>query len=349
MFRAGSDVLPVYSIEDPVWKIKLDANERSGPVPAVVRKRIEKRWRETQLQRYPDITAGRLRKLIAAAEEMEEKQILIGGGSSELIAATCSALGGARRPIVYPWPSFSMYPVYASLADSIPVAVPLKADFSLDVETLLVTAKSCDAKLIIVSNPNNPTGGVMAADEVAFLVRESTCPVLVDEAYFEYYGETILPNLSKNRNLIVTRTFSKAMGLAAARVGYLAASKDMAEAIAKRLLPYHMNAFALIAAEEVFLSRELLLAEARKTVIRREKLGREFLAWEGMEVFPSAGNFIMIRLGPADALATHLANQGIGVRNFSKTAGLSGCIRITVGNPSENSKLVAAMKGFFGK
>jgi histidinol-phosphate aminotransferase len=339
--------LPVYTMEDPVWRVKLDANERSAAFPYPVRRLVEKRWAETALHRYPDITSLRLRSVIAAAEKVDVKQVLVGGGSSELIAAACSAFGGAGRPIVYPWPSFSMYPVYAALADSPPVASPLKQDFVMDVSNLLQQAKSCGAKLIIISNPNNPTGGVTPPDELEFLIRGAECPVLIDEAYYEYYGETVLPLLTRCKNLLVTRTFSKAMGLAAARVGYLFASLDIAEYIGKRLLPYHVNALSLIAAEEVYAARETVMEEVRRTRNRRQALSKKMAKFNGIEVFPSDGNFLMVRTLQANALTACLAQQGIGVRNFSKNVDLKGCIRITVGTSAENKILLQAMDEFF--
>lgn len=349
MFRAGMESLPVYGTIDPVWRIKLDANERSAALPVGVRRRIEKRWRETALHRYPDITANGLRLLIAESEKISIDQVLVGGGSSELIAATCEAFGGAGRPIVYPWPSFSMYPVYAALADSPPAPVQLRPGFVPNMEDLLCEAKTSAAKLIVFSNPNNPTGSATLPDEIEYLLSRAECPVLIDEAYFEYYGETVLPLLAKYKNLLVSRTFSKAMGLASALVGYLITSCDMARYIGKRLLPYHLNALSLIAAEEAYLARNLIIAEARRTAARRDGLSKKMSDMKGIEVFPSAGNFVLIRLENADELAAHLALNGIGVRNFSKTSGLRGCIRITVGNSAENEELLRSMNGFMNQ
>lgn len=347
MFRAGMANLPVYMMEDPVWRVKLDANERSAELPSAVRRVIEKRFRETALHRYPDITSQRLRNVIAEAEKVDVKQVLVGGGSSELIAAACSSFGGAGRPIVYPWPSFSMYPVYAALADSPPVASRLNQDFVMDVSNLLQQSKSCGAKLIIISNPNNPTGGATPPDELEFLIRGAECPVLIDEAYYEYYGQTVLPLLSCYKNLLVTRTFSKAMGLAAARVGYMVASLAVAEYVGKRLLPYHLNALSLIAAEEVYAAREMVMVEVERTRQRRQALSNKMTKYNGVEVFPSEANFLMVRTARADELTSFLAQQSIGVRNFSKSADLKGCIRMTVGSSAENKTVLKAVDEFF--
>lgn len=347
MYRPGMDKLPSYDIHDePQWSAKLDANERSAPIRRAVKKHIDRKLIEVETRLYPDMGATRLRKLLAESYGVSPEQVAIGNGSSELIATVCSVFGGPGRPIAYQWPSFSMYPIYAAMADSPAVAIPLDEKFKLSVSTTLDQVKNAGAKLLILCNPNNPTGGVIPAADLREVVRQSPCPVLVDEAYYEYCGETCLPWLTEFPNLMVARTFSKAFGLAAARVGYLMASPELIASIGKRMLPYHMNSFSLAAAEVCFSGREDLMQEVRLTVKRRVQMQQLLGKMHGVEVFPSATNFLLVRVQEPGLLYKWLAMHGFGVRNVSSVPELQGCLRITIGNPRENQRVSDYMQQF---
>jgi histidinol-phosphate aminotransferase len=336
MFRPGTESLPSYSAgEEPQWRCKLDANERAAGFPLSVRREIGRRLRAIETHRYPDIGAARLRTSLSEAYQLPVDQIAVGNGSSELIAAACAAFGGAGRPIAYQWPSFSMYPIYAAMADSPAVAVPLDAGFRLSVDAVLQTLQSSGARLLILCNPNNPTGNVIPADVLRAVIAQSPCPVLVDEAYMEYHGESCIPWLAEFPNLMVARTFSKAYGLASARIGYLLASPEIIAAIAKRLLPYHTNAFSLMLTEVCFSQREKLMPEVRRTIRRRDHLLSRLKKLRGVQVFPSATNFLLVKVADPDALHQIFISQGAGVRNFSHIPELKGCLRITTGSPAE--------------
>lgn len=340
MFRPGTDQLPLYPhSEEPAWRSKLDANERPAALPATVRREIDRRLRTLETHRYPDMTAKRLRGLLAEAYQGTLEQVLVGNGSSELIAAVCATFGGAGRPIAYQWPSFSMYPVYAAMADSPVAAVPLDDAFRLSADTVRRSIQESGAKLLLLCNPNNPTGTLTPPDELRTIIAQSPCPVLVDEAYMEYGGESCIPWLADFPHLMVTRTFSKAYGLAAARIGYLLASPEICAAVGKRLLPYHSNSYSLTLAEVCFIHREEVLEEARKTVRRRERLRLAAKKLGAVEVFPSSTNFLLVRVQEPDALRRIFSQNGVGVRDFSYMPELRGCFRITVGAPLDNRRV----------
>jgi histidinol-phosphate aminotransferase len=336
MFRSGLEKLPVYSMtEEPQWDVKLDANERSAPLPHLVRMALRRRFQMIATHRYPDLGAETLRTLLAEAYQLRAEQITIGNGSSELIEAVCCAFGGAGRSIVYPWPSFSMYPIYAAIADSPAVAAPFDENFQLSVDSVVKTVKQAKAKLLILCNPNNPTGGAMPPKLLRAVLEQVSCPVLVDEAYQEFYGESCIPWLKEFPQLLVARTFSKAYGLAACRIGYLLASPALTAAVGKRLLPYHVNAFSLAAAEVCFAQREFILQDTQRTIRRREKIRKQLAKMSAIEVFPSATNFLLVRVQDPAALDGELVKRGIGVRNFSHVPELKGCLRVTIGNKNE--------------
>ena len=350
MYRPGVDKLPTYSVgEEPLWQVKLDANERSAPLPPSVRNAIAQRVRAVETHRYPELTAQTLRHMLADGYGLNLEQVNVGNGSSELIAAVCAAFGGSGRPIAYEWPSFSMYPIYAALADSPAVAIPLDEKYQLSVELVIRTVRESGAKLLILCNPNNPTGVGIPAADLRRILEQVDCPVLVDEAYQEYCGESCLGWLQEFPGLMVARTFSKAYGLAAARTGYLLASQEMSAAIGKFLLPYHLNAFSLAAAEVCFSMRDQVMQEVRRTVKRRDRLASQLRKLQFVQGYPSLTNFLLIKVAAPDVLHEIFISQGIGVRNFSQTPGLAGCLRITVGTAAENELILDCVKRYGDK
>lgn len=339
--------LKPYSIDEAAFAVKLDANERPLNLPESVRAEVSERLNALEFNRYPDMGMSRLRDKIAASFNLAKENILLGNGSSELLQAICYVFGGQGKNISYPSPSFSMYPIYAKLADSTAVPVQLEDDFSLAPDKILVAAKESQASLIILCNPNNPTGTVMAPDEVEYVVANAGRPVVVDEAYYEFYGESSINLIPKYTNLIVTRTFSKAYGLAAARAGYLAADAVLAGAIAKGLLPYHVNALTLITAEAVFDHRSTFDTSIVAIIAERQRLIDALNQYNQLVVYPSAANFVLVKADNAADLNQQLLNRGIGVRDFSRYPGLAGCLRITIGTAQENNALLNAVADYY--
>jgi len=346
--RPSLRLLQPYETNEPFWRIKLDANENAFGLPAAVAEKVAEAISRVSLNRYPEIAASKLRQAIAEFWGLAKEDILVGNGSSELIAAACLAFGGTGRSIVFPEPSFSMYPIYARLADSLPVPVLLGPDFTLSPAGFIAAAKKSNAGLVILCNPNNPTGTVYSLEAIRTVAGGVSCPVLVDEAYMEFAGEfaggAISQLLKETPNLMVARTFSKAYGLAAARVGYLAARRETAEAVAKVLLPYHVNAFSLAAAEAVFAARSCIRPVVSAIVEERERLAGSLANISGVRVFPSGTNFLLCRVPDADVLIQGLAEAGIGVRRPGNSPALSGCVRVTVGTPAENDAFLTAVR-----
>ncbi len=345
MFRPGTDNLPLYPMgEEPAWLNKLDANERSGLLPPSIRREFSVQLRRIESNRYPDMGASQLRQLLADEYHVTAEQVLVGNGSSELIAAVCATFGGAGRPVVYQWPSFSMYPIYAAMAESPAIAAPLGKDFSVSPTVVLEAVRQSNAKLLILCNPNNPTGNAIPPEVVREILEQSPCPVLLDEAYMEFYGESCTSWLAEFPRLMVARTFSKAYGLAAARVGYLLAAPELCAAIGKRLLPYHTNAYSLTLAEICFRRREEVLNAVYYVILRRDRMAEQIKKLEMIEVFPSVANFLLIRVTQPAALHKIFAERGVGVRNFSYVPELAGCLRITVGSPADNSQTMQCLR-----
>ncbi|KAF1855560.1 hypothetical protein Lal_00002542 [Lupinus albus] len=247
--RPGLDQLKPYSVEETEFPIKLDANERASNLPAAVLQEVTGRLGELAFNRYPDIGITGLRDKIAKAMNLSRDNVVVGNGSSELLAALCYAFGGTGRSIVFPTPSFSMYGIYTKMADSQAVPVPLKADYSLSADEAMQFHGTIEA-----------------------IVAGAACPVVVDEAYYEFHGHSAIGLLARYPNLIITRTFSKAYGLASARVGYLLAAPELTTVLGKVLMPYHVNALSLAAAEVVYDRRKAFEPDIDLAIRERQRL-----------------------------------------------------------------------------
>lgn len=345
-YRPGLETIKPYSVEEKEWDIKLDANESPHNLPPLVRERVMNQLEYLAFNRYPDMGMRELRAQIAENFNTNVQNVQIGNGSSEIIMALCHIFGGPGRSIVFPVPSFSMYAVYAQLSDSQPVPVQLNEDFSVPRDKVLTAAAESDGKLIILCNPNNPTGTVMPYEDIEYIVSNAQCPVLVDEAYFEFYGESAVDLMAQYDNLIIARTFSKAYGLAAARIGYVLASATIIAMLERALMPYHINALSLATAEVLYQMRDEFMPNLEQMITERIRLAAALEGIAGIKVYPSETNFILIKSEKGVELGSYLSKKNIGVRDFSKAPGLTNCIRLTVGTPLENDELLKTITVF---
>jgi len=266
---------------------------------------------------------------------------VFGNGSDELIAMLCAAFAG---PILYPVPTFVYYRL-AAVARGLPlVEVPLTARFELDEAAVLRAIDAHRPSVVFLALPNNPTGTLWRpsfATELA--ARHRDVVVVSDEAYVAYSGVTNLGALAAHPNLVVMRTLSK-IGMAGLRVGFTISSPAIAAVLEKVRPPYNLSALDQRAAE-VMLEHGSAWCDARaaEVVTERARLAAALTA-RGIEVFPSEANLVLVRVADAAALWQRLASAGISVRSFGDAPGpLAGCLRITVGTPTETDALLAAI------
>jgi histidinol-phosphate aminotransferase len=347
--RPGLENIKPYSVEEKEWDSKLDANENPNNLPALVHERVMNQLEYLPFNRYPDMGMRDLRALIAEAFNTTVSNTLIGNGSSEILLALCQTFGGPGRSIIFPVPSFSMYGIYAQLTDSQAVPVELNEDFSLSPEKVVKAAKQADAKLIILCNPNNPTGTIIPMTDIEYIVSKVQCPVVVDEAYYEFYGRSAVEIMSKYNHLIITRTMSKAYGLAAIRVGYMLANTEIVSMVDRVMMPYHMNALSLITAQVVYQMRDEFMPVIEQLIVERERLIVLLQGVSDLTVYPSETNFILLKTEKAQELSAFLSEKNIGIRDFSRAPYLANCIRVTVGTPLENDILYRTIGEFMKK
>lgn len=330
--------------------IILDANENAHPMPEAVKAKVMQTLDALAFNRYPQIDAADLRSMIAQSLGVESKHVQVGNGSSELLTMSAYAFGGEGRKVSYIWPSFSMYKFYAQFSGSTDCPFMLEQDFAIDYDKLKNFLAAEKPALIFICNPNNPTGTFYDVKKLCEVIKNSSCLVLMDEAYMEFAdeGNSMLKYLDELPNMAVLRTFSKAYGLASGRVGYIVAKNEkIIEVLGKALLPYHVNAMSLAVAQTVYQNRDEYKASIKAIIEERKRLSAEITAL-GMKVYPSQTNFIFFTLANSEsnlAFVKTLTNESIFVRDFSGKPELGG-IRLTVGTKEENDKVLAILKEF---
>ena len=298
------------------------------------------------VNRYPDPRQQRLREVLAARKGVATDRIFIGSGSDEAIdlAYRIFCRPGIDNAVSIA-PTYGMYRVAAAVNDVELREVPLGDDFSLPVERLLAAADERSKRLWLCS-PNNPTGNAFPDREIEELLRRFDGVVVLDEAYIDFAeGRGFLPRLDEFPNLIVLQTLSKAWGMAGLRLGLAFASERIAALFGQVKYPYNINTLTQQTAAEC-LHRNI----AAQVAQIREERGRLAAALAGCgcieRVYPSQANFLLVKTADPDRLYGELIAAGVIVRNRTRIAGCEGCLRITVGTPAENGRMLETVKNF---
>ncbi len=343
--------LAAYGLVAPTAPRKLNQNESPLDVSDAVKDAVWERVRRAAWHRYPAFTPTDLLERLARRHGWSPDGVLAGNGSNELIQASLAVTVGPGTVVVSAVPTFTLYRLLATVNGGRFVGVPLGANFAFDVPALIQAARDQAAGVIVVNSPNNPTGSALPADGVAELLANTQALVIVDEAYQDFGGPSAVPLLERHDRLIVLRTFSKSMALAGLRFGYALAHPAVAREIDKAKLPYNVNQITLAAAH-VVLDHEAAFAERVAAIrVQRDRLLLELAKFRGLRVFPSAANFVLIRCEalPAATVFRRLVEEfGILVRDVSAGAGLTECLRITVGEAADVDAVVGALAAILG-
>ncbi|WP_119066554.1 pyridoxal phosphate-dependent aminotransferase [Rubrobacter indicoceani] len=350
MFRAELDPLKPY-VPPKTWRMaaegkdedryaKLTSNELAfGPLPEAEAAVCEVLSR---LNRYPDSHVSRLRQVVAEANPgSAPSNVLVGNGSSEVLFNVLQLFPAGE--VVFPWPSFSLYPAMCAILGMKARQVPLRSSGDLDTEALLAAVTS-ETRAVILCNPNNPSGTYLTLEQVREFAGAlpDNVALLLDEAYVEFIDD---PSYRGSHalafefdNVLVARTFSKAHGLAGLRVGYGIASGGIADYAERVRFPVSVNLAGQVAATASMLAREKVAERARFVIGERARLQRSF-GEAGLEYIPSQGNFIMVGFTAPD-----FERSGVLVRE-GEALGYPGWSRVTVGNRGENDRVAAAVSG----
>jgi len=269
--------------------------------------------------------------------------VVLGCGGDQVLSVVYNVFLVGELGVLAVEPTYDMYRIVCSAYGSTYVPVPLKGDFSLDVDGILEKASE-KAGLIILCSPNNPTGNSFEEEDIREIVEETGAPVLLDEAYAEYSGKTLVGLVGEYENLMVMRTFSKAFGLAGMRVAYLIADKRVAEALRRIQLPYPIPSTSAVAARLMLQRRGEVFEAVRRLVEERSRLLEALKRLEGVRPYDSETNFLLTKVpGDSKTIRERLRGRKILVRDVGKVLDVGYCIRVTVGLPWMNRRLVEAL------
>ncbi|WP_179403080.1 histidinol-phosphate transaminase [Burkholderia guangdongensis] len=342
------DVLAMtsYPVPDATGFVKLDAMENPYSLPAPLAAALGERLAQVALNRYPaPRPAALIDKLRAAMHVPPACDVLLGNGSDEIISMMSVACAKPGAKVLAPVPGFVMYEMSAKFAQLEFVGVPLAADLTLDVDAMLAAIAEHRPALIYLAYPNNPTGTLFDDAGIERIVAAAgQSLVVIDEAYQPFAERTWVPRAAAFDNVVVMRTVSK-LGLAGIRLGYLVGLPAWLTEFDKVRPPYNINVLTQATADFLLDHLDVLDAQAAELRAERARLAQAVAALPGATVFPSAGNFLLVRVPDAAAVFDALLTERVLIKNVSKMHPLlAECVRLTVGSPDENARLLAALK-----
>ena len=331
-----------------VFDVKLDANENAVTVDREARERIAAALARVELNRYPDPRAAGLRQAAAGVFGVQPENIGCGCGSDEILSILMNNFMAKGGSVVTSDFDFSMYAFYARNAELNVVTVPTDEHLRLDPDALLEAVQRTDAGMLIFSNPCNPTGQGLPREAVRRIVEKADCLVVVDEAYMDFWNQSVADEVDEYDNLIVLRTCSKAFGLAAIRCGFLLANPTLVRYFDNVRSPYNVNALTQAAGEAVLSDPEMMRRMAEACTRRADSLrlmARGLCAAHEarFDYIPTVTNFVLLRpLAEGSWNAAYcyeeLKKRRIGVRLLK-----NAYLRITAGTDAENSAVILAL------
>lgn len=339
------DLKPYDPIEEE-YRIRLDANESFLSVPQEIKDGILREVDRVAFHRYPDSLAKEVSVAFADYYGIDPSWVTVGNGSDESISVIMSAFLMKGDKVLTISPDFSMYRFYASIVEAESIEFQKEEDLSISVDKLIQTAQQEQVSMIIFSNPCNPTSLGLNRDSVRQLIRSVDALVVLDEAYMDFWDQSLLEEVADYDNLIILRTCSKAFGMAAVRLGFAVANPTLTNAIKAVKSPYNSNTLTQKIGSELFRHPDILRCGIRQIVESKNKLYQDLKELESdcgekIFVYESCTNFVFIRTEDAKEIYHFFLKRSIAVRLFP------GFLRISAGNPEENTAVVQAFRNYF--
>ncbi len=338
LIRASYQAISLYSPNRAPCEVDLSDNTNLWGVPPAVRHVLEGAV-DPVITRYPQAYADELKRAIAEYVQLPVECVVTGCGSDDVLDSAIRAFAEPGQLLAYPDPSFAMVELFARMNGLRPLAVPLAGDFDADAAAFIATA----APVIYLCSPNNPTGTALSRPAIETIVEHAPGVVILDEAYAEFADGDCLDLVAKWDRLIITRTFSKAFGLAGLRVGYAVAAPYLTGEIEKSRGPYKVSslgarsAIAALTEDSHWVNERIAEAREARTGLTRE------LRRLGLDPLPSQSNFVLVPVARAETVSARLRERGIAVRPFPRLTRVGDAIRITVGPPPMMEKVLTAL------
>lgn len=331
-----------YTLREYEYEVKINQNENPYDVPADIKQEILDYALDRSWSRYPPFVPTSLHELLAEYVGWTSDGIITGNGSNEIIQAVMAVLLPEGGRLVLPTPTFTVYKLIATIMGGVVDHVPLTPDYRFDCDAVESAAQGAD--MVIICSPNNPTGALYPSERLERLLESTDAAVIVDEAYFEFSRETVIPLIERYDNLIVFRTFSKAFSLAGLRFGYGVMAPALAAEVKKAALPYNLNFITTAAAEKLLENRDRLAVYIDELIESREKLFNALQAIDGVTVYPSRANFLIFETPyPPKDIFDGLLDDGLLVRDVSSYPMLDSALRVSVSTPEDNVRFIGAL------
>jgi histidinol-phosphate aminotransferase len=331
-------------------EINLNSNESYLRIEKELLGMMKSSFGKVDFNRYPDNENIKIKELYASysGEGITKDNIVVGNGSDEMLGLIINFVIGDNKKLLTVSPDFTMYDYYVSMQGGKVIKYQSDRDGCVDIDKFIELGKKENVDLVMFSNPNNPTGYAFSLEEVKKVIEAfEDIYVVVDEAYYEFYGESIVGEINKYKNLLVTRTLSKAWGLAALRIGFLISNEDNIKKFNEYKVPYSISSISQAVSEVALTNVNRVKEDSKKIIQEREKLYEELKKLENkatlkVEFYKSKGNYIFGRTPYKEALLKGLKINGINIRNFQDDS-----FRISIGSPHENSRLLQSLRAVF--
>ena len=330
-------------LEGRTTKLRLDFNENPIGCSPAVRRALAK-LSSASISAYPEQET--IRRKAAKHFGVRASELLLTNGTDEALSLVVSTFVEPRDRVLLVEPTYAMYRFYSELADAIIISARYDATMSFPWKEVLAALKK-KPRVFFLPNPNSPTGNLLTPPDLRRILKsaDKRTVVVIDEAYFEFSGVTVIPWIARYRNLVVTRTFSKTAGLAGLRLGCIFTNQELAATMRKAQSPYPVNAAALVAAEAAMDDRKFIARTVSEVRCSHKDLQRGLTALR-VRFFPSAGNFVLANFGQrAKEIVAALNRKGILVRDRSSDFAGEGYVRITLGTRSQTRRLLRELKG----
>lgn len=328
-------------------RIHLDANESCMELPDSMKKRIAKTMLDISYNRYPDPLASEICGLFGRRFRIPSRLITAGNGSDELISTILGTFTQRGDKVLITEPDFSMYKIYCASTECTPVVIGKNGDLTFDIDEMIKTANEEKVRLILFSNPCNPTGQGLKREDVLKIVKNVNCIVIVDEAYMDFWSQSVINDATAAENLIVLKTCSK-IGFAAARLGFAVSNTEITDYLRSAKSPYNINSLTQAAASVFLSDNSFLVGTVEGIKSARDRLFSSLTKLEEeygdlMKVYPTHTNFVLVHFKNCNQIFRDLKSFGISVRFMGEY------LRITAGTEAENRELISSLKIILNK
>jgi histidinol-phosphate aminotransferase len=334
-----------YHVPSSSGMIKLDAMENPYSLPETLREEIAQLVTTISANRYPDSNSVSLKASLRETMEIPMgMDIMLGNGSDEIIQIVALSLAKPGAVLMSVEPAFVMFRMIATYARMEYIGIPLKANFSLDLDLMLTAITKYQPAVIFIAYPNNPTGNLFDAEAVSRIIESAPGVVVVDEAYHAFADASFMDKLSEYPNLLLMRTLSK-LGLAGLRLGLLIGRSEWLIQLEKVRLPYNVGVLTQEVVRKILQYPNILQQQADAIKAERVVMSKYLNVLDGVEAFPSDANFILFRVSKASQVFSELKKRNILIKNLDGSHPLlKNCLRVTIGTPDENKQFLRVLQ-----